>query len=341
MPCSKSARCEKRRAIPGEAMNSFAYAFGLVLCCLAGFAGPARAWPDQPVRIVVPFAAGGTTDVIARLLAEKLTPLLGQPVLIENVVGAGGNTGATLVAKSPPNGIAILMGTPGPTVMNQFMYARMPYDTATAFAPIALVASTASVLMAGPKIEAQSLTEFIALMRRRPEGVNYGSAGLGSTGHLGGALFGSIAGLKAQHVPYRGSGPMLQDLMAGNIQFTINSIPGAIGLIRGGAVRALAVTARNRVAELADIPTTKEAGLPEVEVYTWVALFAPAGTPPSVVVRINAEVNAALKDPELRRKISEQGAKPEGGSVDEFTTFLNAERVRWKRAVEISGVKVD
>jgi tripartite-type tricarboxylate transporter receptor subunit TctC len=326
---------------PGEAMTRFAYAVGLVLCCLAGFAGPARAWPDQPVRIVVPFAAGGTTDVIARLLAEKLTPLLGQPVLIENVGGAGGNTGATLVAKSPPNGSAILMGTPGPTVMNQFMYARMPYDTATAFAPIALVASTASVLMAGPKIEAQSLTEFIALMRKRPEGVNYGSAGLGSTGHLGGALFGSIAGLKAQHVPYRGSGPMLQDLMAGNIQFTIDSIPGAIGLIRGGAVRALAVTARSRVAELPDIPTTKEAGLPEVEVYTWVALFAPAGTPASVVVRINAEVNAALKDPELRRKISEQGARLEGGSVDEFTTFLNAERVRWKRAVEIAGVKVE
>ena len=322
-------------------MTRLAYAVGLVFCCLAEFAGPARAWPDQPIRIVVPFAAGGTTDVIARLLAEKLTPLLGQPVLIENVGGAGGNTGATLVAKSPPNGNAILMGTPGPTVTNQFTYARMPYDTATAFAPIALVASTASVLMAGPKIEAQSLTEFIALMRRRPEGVNYGSAGLGSTGHLGGALFGSIAGLKAQHVPYRGSGPMLQDLMAGNIQFTIDSIPGAIGLIRGGAVRALAVTARNRVAELPDIPTTKEAGLPEVEVYTWVALFAPAGTPPSAVVRINAEVNAALKDPELRRKISEQGAKPEGGSVDEFMTFLNAERVRWKRAVEIAGVKVE
>jgi tripartite-type tricarboxylate transporter receptor subunit TctC len=134
---------------------------------------------------------------------------------------------------------------------------------------------------------------------------------------------------------------MLHDLMAGNIQFTIDSIPGAIGLIRGGAVRALAVTARSRVAELPDIPTTKEAGLPEVEVYTWVALFAPAGTPASVVVRINAEVNAALKDPELRRKISEQGARLEGGSVDEFTTFLNAERVRWKRAVEIAGVKVE
>jgi tripartite-type tricarboxylate transporter receptor subunit TctC len=331
----------KKSAPSREAMIRFAYAFGLVLCCLAGFAGPTHAWPDQPVRIVVPFAAGGTTDVIARLLAEKLSPLLGQPVLIENVGGAGGNTGATLVTKSPPDGSAILMGTPGPTVMNQFMYARMPYDTATAFAPIALVASTASVLMAGPKIEAQSLTEFIALMRRRPEGVNYGSAGMGSTGHLGGALFGSIAGLKAQHIPYRGSGPMLQDLIAGNIQFTIDSIPGAIGLIRGGAVRALAVTTRSRVAELPDIPTTKEAGLPEVEMYTWVALFAPVGTPPSLVVRINAEVNAALKDPELRRKISEQGAKPEGGSVDEFTTFLNAERVRWKRAVDIAGVRVE
>jgi tripartite-type tricarboxylate transporter receptor subunit TctC len=322
-------------------MTRSPYAIGLVLCCLAGFSGLAHAWPDQPVRIVVPFAAGGTTDVIARLLAEKLAPLLGQPVLVENVGGAGGNTGATLVAKSPPNGSAILMGTPGPTVMNQFMYARMPYDTATAFAPIAFVASSTSVLMAGPKIEATSLTEFIALMRKRPEGVNYGSAGMGSTGHLGGALLGSIAGLKAQHIPYRGSGPMLQDLIAGNIQFTIDSLPGAIGLVRGGAVRALAVTSRSRVAELPDIPTTKEAGLPEVEMSTWVALFAPAGTPPAVVVRINAEVNTALKDPELRRRISEQGAKPEGGSVDEFMTFLNSERMRWKRVVEIAGIKVD
>jgi tripartite-type tricarboxylate transporter receptor subunit TctC len=245
------------------------------------------------------------------------------------------------VAKSPPNGGVILMGTPGPTVMNQFMYARMPYDTATAFVPIVLVASNTSVLMVGPKIEAKSLTEFIALMRTRPEGVNYGSAGMGSTGHLGGALFGSIAGLKAQHIPYRGSGPMLQDLIAGNIQFTIDSIPGAIGLVRGGAVRALAVTSRSRVAELPDIATTKEAGLPEVEMYSWVSLFAPAGTPRAVIERINTEVNAALKDPELRRKIAEHGAKPEGGSVEEFVTFLDDERIRWRRVVEIAGVKVD
>jgi len=331
----------EKGAHPGEAMARFAYALGLVLSCLAGFAGPAHAWPDQPVRIVVPFAAGGTTDVIARLVAEKLAQLLGQRVLVENVGGAGGNTGAALVAKSPPDGSAILMGTPGPTLMNQFMYARMPYDTATAFAPIVPVASTASVLLISPKLEAQSLTEFIALMRRRGEGVNYGSAGAGSTGHLGGALFGSIAGLKAQHVPYRGSAPMLQDLVAGNIQFTIDSIPGAIGLVRGGAVRALAVTARARAPELPDVPTSKEAGLPEVEMHTWVALFAPAGTPRSVIVRINGEVNAALADPELRRRIAEQGAKPEGGSVDEFITFLNAERVRWKRVVEVAGVKVE
>jgi tripartite-type tricarboxylate transporter receptor subunit TctC len=311
----------------------------LVLHCLVGLSGPARA--DQPIRIVVPFAAGGTTDVIARLLAEKLAPRLSQPVLVENVGGAGGNSGATLVAKSPPNGSVILMGTPGPTVMNQFMYARMPYDTATAFAPIVFVASNTSVLMVGPKSEARTLTEFIALVRARPGGVNYGSAGMGSTGHLGGALLGSIAGLKAQHIPYRGSAPMLQDLIAGNIQFTIDSVPGAIGLVQGGAVRALAVTSRGRVAELPDIATTKEAGLPEVEMYSWVALFAPAGTPRDVIERINTEVNAALADLELRRKITEHGAKPEGGSPEEFAAFLASERVRWKRVVEIAGVKVD
>jgi tripartite-type tricarboxylate transporter receptor subunit TctC len=316
-------------------------ASSIALCALVALPSAARAWPDQPIRIVVPFAAGGTTDVISRLLAEKLAPRLGRPVLVENVGGAGGNSGATLVAKSPPNGSVILMGTPGPTVMNQFMYARMPYDTATAFAPIVFVASNTSVLMVSPKIDAESLSEFIALMRARQNGVNYGSAGMGSTGHLGGALFASIAGLKAQHVPYRGSGPMLQDLIAGNIQFTIDSIPGAIGLVQGGAVRALAVTSRSRVAELADIPTTKEAGLPEVEMYSWVSLFAPAGTPQEIVERINGEVNAALKDSELRRTISEHGAKPEGGSPEEFAAFLAAERLRWKRVIEIAGVKVD
>jgi tripartite-type tricarboxylate transporter receptor subunit TctC len=225
--------------------------------------------------------------------------------------------------------------------MNQFMYGRMPYETDAAFAPIVLVASNTSVLMVAPAIAARTLGEFVTLMKARPDGVNYGSAGMGSTGHLGGALFASAAGLKAQHVPYRGSGPMLQDLVAGNIQFTIDSIPGAIGFVQGGVMRALAVTARERIAQLPDIPTTAEAGLPDVEMSSWVALLAPAGTPAAVIARINAEANAALAEDDLRHTIAEHGAKPEGGSAAALADFLAAERGRWKRVIAIAGITVD
>src|SRR5215213_3566568 len=186
----------------------------------------AKAWPDQPIRMVVPFAAGGTTDVMARIVAERLNARLGRPVIMENVPGAGGNSGAALVAKATPDGHTILMATPGQAVMNQFMYRRMPYDTATAFVPLAYIASVPSVLVISPTLDVSSTTDFLARMKTRLGGANFGSAGMGSTGHLGGTLLSMQTGLNAQHVPYRGSAPMLQDLLAGNIQFTIDTVPG-------------------------------------------------------------------------------------------------------------------
>jgi tripartite-type tricarboxylate transporter receptor subunit TctC len=314
---------------------------GVVLALILMASNPAGAWPDQPLRLVVPFAAGGTTDVMARVIAERLSPHLGQPVVIENVPGSGGNTGAALVAKATPNGSTILMATPGPAAMNQFMYNRMPFDTATAFAPIVYIASVPSVLVVSPKLNVQSVTDFISQMKARPEGANFGSAGMGSTGHLGGTLFTASTGLKAQHVPYRGSSPMLQDLIAGNIQFAIDTVPGLMSFVTSGTLKALAVTSKLRSPALPDVPNNAEAAIPGVEMSSWLALLAPAGTPRAVIDQINAAVNAAVGEPQLRQKIMDLGAVPEGGSPEDLAAFLHSESRKWKRVIEIAAVRIE
>lgn len=301
----------------------------------------AAAWPDQPIKLVVPFAAGGTTDVVARLVGDRLAGRLGKPVIIENVAGAGGNTGAARVAKSDTDGYTILMATPGQAVMNQFMYARMPYDTATAFVPLAYVASVPSVLVASPKLEANNVAEFLAAMKARPDGGNFGSAGLGSTGHLGGMLLAMKTGLQAKHVPYRGSAPMLQDLIAGNIQFTIDTAPGVVSFIQSGAVKALAITGSPRASAIPDVPDNKEAGIPDVQMSSWLVLLAPAGTPKAIMERINREVNAAIKEPDLSAKIEGLGAVPAGGSPDDIAKFLRSETEKWKPVIEAASIKIE
>ena len=309
----------------------------ILLISLSG----ARAWPDQTIRMVVPFAAGGTTDVMARIVAERLGARLGRPVIIENVAGAGGNTGASLVSKAAADGYTILMATPGQAVMNQFMYRRMPYDTATAFEPLAYIASVPSVLVVSPTLDVSSTTDFLVKMKAWPGGANFGSAGMGSTGHLGGTLLLMQTGLRAQHVPYRGSAPMLQDLLEGNIQFTIDTVPGLMSYITSGTVKALAVTGKSRSPALPGVPNNIEAGIPDVEMSSWLVLMAPAGTPQPIVDRINAETNAALKEPELRDKILRLGAVPEGGSPHEVATFLRNETAKWRQVIETADIKID
>jgi tripartite-type tricarboxylate transporter receptor subunit TctC len=309
----------------------------ILLTSLSG----ARAWPDQTIRMVVPFAAGGTTDVMARIVAERLGARLGRPVIIENVAGAGGNTGASLVSKAAADGYTILMATPGQAVMNQFMYRRMPYDTATAFEPLAYIASVPSVLVASPTLDVSSTTDFLVKMKAWPGGANFGSAGMGSTGHLGGTLLLMQTGLHAQHVPYRGSAPMLQDLLEGNIQFTIDTVPGLMSYITSGTIKALAVTGKSRSPALPGVPNNIEAGIPDVEMSSWLVLMAPAGTPQPIVERINAETNAALKEPELRDKILRLGAVPEGGSPQQVATFLRNETAKWRQVIETADIKID
>jgi tripartite-type tricarboxylate transporter receptor subunit TctC len=278
---------------------------------------------------------------MARVIAERLSPHLGQPVVIENVPGSGGNTGAALVAKATPNGSTILMATPGPAAMNQFMYNRMPFDTATAFAPIVYIASVPSVLVVSPKLNVKSVTDFISQMKARPEGANFGSAGMGSTGHLGGTLFTASTGLKAQHVPYRGSSPMLQDLIAGNIQFAIDTVPGLMSFVTSGTLKALAVTSKLRSPALPDVPNNAEAAIPDVEMSSWLALLAPAGTPRAVIDHLNAAVNAAVGEPQLRQKIMDLGVVSEGGSPEDLAAFLNSESQKWKRVIEIAAVRIE
>jgi tripartite-type tricarboxylate transporter receptor subunit TctC len=291
--------------------------------------------------MVVAYAAGGTTDVMARLVAERLAARLGHPVIVENRPGASGNIGATFVAKSSADGYTILMATPGQAAMNQFMYEHMPYDTEKDFVPLAYIASVPSVLVVSPKVDVASTTDFLAKMKARPGGANFGSAGMGSTGHLGGTLLAMQTGLNAQHVPYRGSAPMLQDLLAGNLQFIVDTVPGVMSFVSTGMLRALAITGTSRSPALPDVPNNIEAGIPTVEMASWLVLLAPARTPQPIVDRINAEVNAAIQEPELRDKILKLGAVPEGGSPKDVAAFLREETAKWKHVIETAGIKIE
>lgn len=312
----------------------------VVGCLLAGMSG-AQAWPDKTMRMVVPFSAGGTTDAIARLVAQRLSIRLGQSMIVENVPGAAGNIGAALVAKSIPDGYTILMATPGQAVMNQFMYRHMPYDTASAFMPLAYIASVPSVLVVSPSLNIASVRSLLAYAKDRPDGATFGSAGMGSTGHLGGLLLSKRTDMKATHVPYRGSAPMLQDLIAGQIQFTIDTVPGVMSFIQSGTLQPLAITGKSRSPALPDVPSIEEAGVPGVEMSSWLVLLAPAGTPQSIVDKVNAETNAALKESALRDGILKLGAVPEGGIPSEVAAFLQSESAKWKRIIDITGVRID
>ncbi|RAI34927.1 Bug family tripartite tricarboxylate transporter substrate binding protein [Rhodoplanes roseus] len=322
--------------------NSLALA--AVAACVLGAAWPGgalAAWPESPVRIVVPYAAGGSTDVVARLVAARLQVRLGQPVVVENTAGSAGNLGAAVVARAQPDGYTLLVATPGPAVMNQFMYRKMPFDTATAFTPVVSITYFPSVLVVGPKVKATTVKEFVAEMKAAPRGATFGSAGVGSTGHLGGTVFVQSTGIAGTHVPYRGSAPMLQDLLAGNIDFTIDTVPGLMSFITAGTVRALAVTGKGRAASIPDVPDNAEAGIPDIEMGSWLAFLAPAGTPRAIVARINAEVDAALKEPELAQRIRDLGAVPTGGTPESLAAFMAAETAKWKSVIETAGIRIE
>ncbi len=321
-------------------------AFALLAAPLAARAQ--AAWPSRAVRIVVPFAAGGTTDILARALAPELQRAFGQPVIVENKPGAGGNTGAADVAKAAPDGHTFLMGTVGTHAINPALYAKMPYDHVKDFVPVTLVAGVPNVLVMNP-VHAQqngidSVPTLIDFARKRPGKLNMASSGNGTSIHLAGELFKTMTGTFMLHLPYGGSGPALIDLIAGNTDLMFDNLPSSLPHIKSGRLKALAVTSAARSAALPDVPTVEEAGAAALKGYeasSWFGLLAPAGTPMDIVNRVQAETAKALASPAIKERLQSQGAVPSGMTSAEFARHIAAETAKWAKVVKASGAKVD
>ena len=306
----------------------------------------AQTWPSKPVRIIVPFPPGGTTDIVARSIGVELQRMWQHPVVIENRAGAGGNIGADAVAKSPGDGYTLLMGTVGTHAINQALYAqsgsKMPFDPVKDFVPITLVAGVPNVMVISPKLPVNSVAEFIAYAKARPGQLNMASSGNGTSIHLTGELFKTVTGTYMVHFPYRGSAPAVTDLITGNMNVMFDNLPSALPHIKSGRLKALAVTSRTRSPALPDVPTIEEAaGLKGFDASSWFGLFAPAGTPRTVVDKIQADVAKALSQPAVRERFVAQGADPGGNTPDQFAAFIRAETEKWTRVVKFSNAKVD
>ena len=315
------------------------FAFAAALAMAANAA--AQAWPSRPIRYIVPFAPAGTTDILARTIAEPLSKALGVPVVVENKPGAGGGVGAAEVAKAAPDGYTIMGGTISTHAINASLYSNLPYDPVKDFVPITLIARVPNMLVVNNDIAAKNVAELIKLMKANPGKWTFASSGNGTSQHLSGELFKGMAGVEMQHVPYKGSPPALNDVMGGQVDMTFDNITTAWALAKGGKLRALAVTTAQRSSVAPDVPTLAESGLPGYEIGSWQGVFAPAGTPPDIVKRLNAEIVKIIKSPEVQKKLIDLGAEPVGDTPEQFATFVKAEVVKWGEVVKKSGAKVD
>jgi tripartite-type tricarboxylate transporter receptor subunit TctC len=314
-----------------------------LLACvtLAGNAAAQDAFPIRPVTLIVPFPAGGSTDLVARVIAEKMTTELGQQVVVENKGGAGGNLGSAAVAKADPDGYTILMGTVATHALNPAIYKKMPYDAVADFAPISLLVTVPNVLVVNPELPVNNVSELIALLKADPGKYSYASSGNGTPLHLSGELFKTMAEVDMVHIPYKGAGPALTDLLGGHVQIMFDNLPSSTGYIRDGRLRGLAVTTAERAPSMPDLPTIAESGLPGYETYTWNALFAPAGTPPAVIERLNAAAVAAVADAQVQTKLQDFGATVVGSTPPELAQHVQAELAKWAPVVAASGAQID
>lgn len=305
-----------------------------------------QAWPTKPVRIVVPFAAGGTTDILARAIAPELTKALGQSFFVENRAGAGGNVGAEVVAKSASDGYTLLMGTVGTHGINRALYPKLPYDPFKDFAPITLVAAVPNVMVMNTEkakaLNINSVNDFVAYARANPGKLNMASSGNGTSIHLAGELFKSQTKTFMVHFPYRGSGPALLDMVGGNMDVMFDNLPSSLPHIKSGKLKALAVTSSQRSTALPDVPTIEEAAkLKGFEASSWFGLLAPAGTSPTIIQRIQQEVAKSLERPEIKEKLIAQGAIPSGNTPAQFANLIASEHKKWADVVKTSGAKID
>jgi len=309
---------------------------------LLGLAQPARAaeWPDKPITLIVPFVAGGTTDIIARAVGQQLSTALKQPVIIDNRGGAGGTLGASLASKAPADGDTLFMATIAHAIAPG-IYKHLSYDFQRDFDPVALVASTPNVVIVNAQLPVNSIAELIAYAKANPGKINYGSAGIGSTEHMSGELFRAMTDTQLTHIPYKGGAPMMAALVGGQIQMAIETSPSAAPHIRSGKVKALAVTTAQRSAAYPDVPTLNEAGLAGYDVTTWFAVMAPHGTPAVIVRRLNSELIKLLAEPEMTRHFAEQGVWAGKMTPTELTAFIRSESAKWTRTAQQAGISAD
>jgi tripartite-type tricarboxylate transporter receptor subunit TctC len=314
-------------------------ALGAAVLCMSGLA--AAAFPDKPIRLIVPFPAGGAADVMARGMAQRLGQELGQQIIIDNRGGAGGTTAAEVAAKSPADGYTLFFGTMGTHAINAALYSKLRYDPVKDFAPISLTHITPRVLVVGAAVPAKTVAELVALAKSKPGALSYGSAGNGSSSHMSGALFEALAGVDMLHVPYKGSSPLLVDVLAGRIDMTFDSYTVYEEHIKAGKVRALGVTSKARMGTLPQVPTIAESGLAGYDVSNWLGLFAPAGTPQDVIATLHAALGKVMASPELRAQLSSLGIEPAFGSPEDFAALIRAELPKWAAIVKKSGATAD
>jgi tripartite-type tricarboxylate transporter receptor subunit TctC len=306
--------------------------------------GPAAAqaaYPSKTITIVVPFSAGGTTDILARIVGQALNTELGQTVVVDNRAGAGGNIGAQAASRATADGYTLFMGTVGTHAINASLYKKMPFDPVKDFAPLTRVANVPNLLVANPAQPFKTVKEMIAYAKAHPGKLNFGSSGGGSSIHLSGELFKSMAQVDMQHIPYKGSAPAVTDLLGNQIGVMFDNLPSAIQHVRSGKLRAIAVTTDKRSPELPDVPTIAEAGVPGYEATSWFGLFAPAGTPPAVLGKLHAAIVKVLADPEVKKKINDQGAEVYTETPEQFAAFIQKESLKWGKVVRDSGASLD
>jgi tripartite-type tricarboxylate transporter receptor subunit TctC len=325
-------RCNTTRRLAGALLV-------VAAALLPGF-GHAQ-YPDKAIRLVVPFPAGGGADNLARIIMPRVAQSLGKPIVIDNRPGAGGNVGAEIVARAAPDGYTLLYGTNGTHSINQALYGNLPFDPVKDFAPVSRMTLIAALLFVHPAVPAQSVQELIRYARAHPGQVNFASAGNGTTSHLAGELFKTMAGIDIVHVPYRGGAAAAADVMGGQVTMMIDVMPNAYPIVKGGRVRGLAVTTAQRSPSAPELPTIAESGLPGFEVSAWDGILAPAGTPAPVIERLNAAIREALADPQVRDTLVAAGAQPIPSSPAEFARHIAESSERWGRVVRQSGAKVD
>jgi tripartite-type tricarboxylate transporter receptor subunit TctC len=301
----------------------------------------AQAYPNKSIRLIVPFPPGGGNDVIARVIAQKLGERLGQQVVVDNKAGANGIVGLQALMAAPPDGYTLAVGAAGPMAVNPSLYDKLPYDPTKDFAPITNMVNYPLLLVTHPSVPVKTTQDVINLAKAKPGSLYFASPGSGNSGHLAGELFNNLAHVKTVHVPYKGQGPALTDLLSGHVQMLYSSIPSVIGQVKQGQLNAIAVGSAKRLASLPDVPTISESGVPGYEAYSWVGMLAPAKTPKDIVNKLNAEIVDILKQKDVAEKLNQQGALPVGDTPEQFGAYIKAEIDKWGAVVRSANIKAD